>query len=317
MELRNLGRSGIRVGPLALGGNVFGWTADESASFRVLDAFVDAGLNLIDTADAYSAWAPGNRGGESETIIGKWLKRSGKRDRVVVATKVGWEMPGRPQRKDLSAAWLREEVENSLRRLQVDVIDLYQSHHDDLQTPQEETLAAHAELIRAGKVRAIGASNFSAERLASALKLSAEKGLPRYETMQPHFNLYERSHYEGPLEDLCRREGIGVITYFSLASGFLTGKYRSEADLSKSARGGGMKERLNPRGLRILDALDRVAEAHGVRPATVALAWLIARPGITAPIASATSPEQLEDQIAATRLTLAADEIRLLDEAGR
>ncbi|MFE0752980.1 aldo/keto reductase [Inquilinus sp. NPDC058860] len=317
MELRNLGRSGIRVGPLALGGNVFGWTADESASFRVLDAFVDAGLNLIDTADCYSSWAPGNQGGESETIIGKWLKRGGKRDRVVVATKVGWEMPGRPQRKDLSAAWIREEVENSLRRLQVDAIDLYQSHHDDLETPQEETLAAHAELIRAGKVRAIGASNFSAERLASALKLSAEKGLPRYETMQPHFNLYERSHYEGPLEDLCRREGIGVITYFSLASGFLTGKYRSEADLSKSARGGGMKDRLNPRGLRILDALDRVAEAHGVRPATVALAWLIARPGITAPIASATSPEQLEDQIAATRLILAADEIRLLDEAGR
>jgi aryl-alcohol dehydrogenase-like predicted oxidoreductase len=317
VELRNLGRSGIRVGPLALGGNVFGWTADEAASFRVLDAFVDAGLNLIDTADAYSTWAPGNKGGESETIIGKWLKRSGKRDRVVVATKVGWEMPGRPQRKDLSGAWIREEVENSLRRLQVDVIDLYQSHHDDLETPQEETLAAHAELIRAGKVRAIGASNFSAERLASALKLSAEKGLPRYETMQPHYNLYERSHYEGPLEDLCRREDIGVITYFSLASGFLSGKYRSEADLSKSARGGGMKDRLNPRGLRILDALDQVAQAHGVRPATVALAWLIARPGITAPIASATSPEQLEDQVAATRLTLAADEIRLLDEAGR
>lgn len=317
MELRNLGRSGIRVGPLALGGNVFGWTADEAASFRVLDAFVDAGLNLIDTADAYSTWAPGNQGGESETIIGRWLKRSGKRDRVVVATKVGWEMPGRPQRKDLSPAWIREEVENSLRRLQVDVIDLYQSHHDDLETPQEETLAAHAELIKAGKVRAIGASNFSAERLASALKISAEKGLPRYETMQPHYNLYERSHYEGPLEDLCRREDIGVITYFSLASGFLSGKYRSEADLSKSARGGGMKDRLNPRGLRILDALDRVAETHGVRPATVALAWLIARPGITAPIASATSPEQLEDQIAATRLTLAADEARLLDEAGK
>ena len=317
MELRNLGRSGIQVGPLALGGNVFGWTADEAASFRVLDAFVDAGLNLIDTADAYSTWAPGNKGGESETIIGRWLKRSGKRDRVVVATKVGWEMPGRPQRKDLSPAWIREEVENSLRRLQVEVIDLYQSHHDDLETPQEETLAAHAELIKAGKVRAIGASNFSAERLASALKISAEKGLPRYETMQPHYNLYDRSGYEGPLEDLCRREGIGVITYFSLASGFLSGKYRSEADLSKSARGGGMKDRLNPRGLRILDALDRVAGAHGVRPATVALAWLIARPGITAPIASATSPEQLEDQIAATRLTLAADEIRLLDEAGK
>lgn len=316
MELRNLGRSGIRVGPLAFGGNVFGWTADEATSFRLLDAFVDAGLNLIDTADCYSSWAPGNKGGESETILGNWLKRSGKRDRVVVATKVGWEMPGRVQRKDLSGAWIREEVENSLRRLQVDVIDLYQSHHDDLETPQEETLAAHAELIKAGKVRAIGASNFSAERFASALKLS-EQGLPRYETMQPRFNLADRSQYEGALEDLCRREEIGVISYSSLASGFLTGKYRSEADLSKSARGGGMKARLNPGGLKVLDALDRVAKAHGVSPTTVALAWLIARPGLTAPIASATSLEQLDDQVAAIRLTLAADEIRLLDEAGR
>lgn len=316
MELRNLGRSGIRVGPLALGGNVFGWTADEATSFRVLDAFVDAGLNLIDTADCYSSWAPGNKGGESETILGNWLKRSGKRDKVVVATKVGWEMPGRVQRKDLSSAWIREEVENSLRRLQIDVIDLYQSHHDDLETPQEETLAAHAELIKAGKVRAIGASNFSAERFASALKLS-EQGLPRYETMQPRFNLADRAGYEGPLEDLCRREEIGVISYSSLASGFLTGKYRSEADLSKSARGGGMKARLNPGGLKVLDALDTVAKAHGVSPTTVALAWLIARPGLTAPIASATSLEQLEDQLAAIRLTLAADEIKLLDEAGR
>ncbi|WP_026872477.1 aldo/keto reductase [Inquilinus limosus] len=318
MELRNLGRSGLRVGPLAFGGNVFGWTVDEATSFRLLDAFVDAGLNLIDTADVYSHWAPGNKGGESETVIGRWLKRSGKRDRVVIATKVGGEMPGRPPRKDLSAAWIREEVENSLRRLQTDVIDLYQSHWDDPETPQEETLGAYAELIRAGKVRAIGASNFSVERLASALMLSAESGLPRYESLQPHYNLYDRSGYEGPLEDLCRREEIGVITYFSLAAGFLTGKYRSEADLSQSARGGrGMKDRLNPRGLRILDALDQVAKAHGVRPATVALAWLIARPGITAPIASATNPEQLQDLVAATRLTLAADEIRLLDEAGR
>ncbi|WP_395677026.1 aldo/keto reductase [Inquilinus sp.] len=316
MELRNLGRSGIRVGPLAFGGNVFGWTADEATSFRLLDAFVDAGLNLIDTADCYSSWAPGNKGGESETILGNWLKRSGKRGKVVVATKVGWEMPGRVQRKDLSAAWIREEVEHSLRRLQIDVIDLYQSHHDDLETPQEETLAAHAELIKAGKVRAIGASNFSAERFASALKLS-EQGLPRYETMQPRFNLADRSQYEGALEDLCRREEIGVISYSSLASGFLTGKYRGEADLSKSARGGGMKARLNPAGLKVLDALDRVAKAHGSSPTTVALAWLIARPGLTAPIASATSLEQLEDQVAAIRLTLAADEIKLLDEAGR
>jgi aryl-alcohol dehydrogenase-like predicted oxidoreductase len=316
VELRNLGRSGIRVGPLAFGGNVFGWTADEATSFRLLDAFVDAGLNLIDTADCYSSWAPGNKGGESETILGNWLKRSGKRGKVVVATKVGWEMPGRVQRKDLSAAWIREEVEHSLRRLQIDVIDLYQSHHDDLETPQEETLAAHAELIKAGKVRAIGASNFSAERFASALKLS-EQGLPRYETMQPRFNLADRSQYEGALEDLCRREEIGVISYSSLASGFLTGKYRGEADLSKSARGGGMKARLNPAGLKVLDALDRVAKAHGSSPTTVALAWLIARPGLTAPIASATSLEQLEDQVAAIRLTLAADEIKLLDEAGR
>ncbi|MDR6287705.1 aryl-alcohol dehydrogenase-like predicted oxidoreductase [Inquilinus ginsengisoli] len=316
MELRNLGRSGIRVGPLAFGGNVFGWTADEATSFRLLDAFVDAGLNLIDTADCYSSWAPGNKGGESETIIGNWLKRSGKRDKVVVTTKVGWEMPGRVQRKDLSGAWIREEVEHSLRRLQIDVIDLYQSHHDDLETPQEETLAAHAELIKAGKVRAIGASNFSAERFASALKLS-EQGLPRYETMQPRYSLIDRSGYEGALEDLCRREEIGVITYSSLGSGFLSGKYRSEADLAKSVRGGGMKDRFNARSLGVLGALDKVAEAHGVRPATVALAWLIARPGITAPIASATTLEQLDDLLAATRLTLAADEIRLLDDAGK
>ena len=272
METRILGRSGIQVGPLAFGGNVFGWTADEATSFRLLDAFVDAGLNLIDTADVYSHWGPGNKGGESETVIGRWLKQSGKRDRVVIATKVGNQMPGRPP-YDLSRAWILEGVEHSLRRLQTDVIDLYQSHVDDPDTPQEETLATYAELIRAGKVRAIGASNFSADRLAAALRLSADQGLPRYESLQPNYNLYDRSGYEGAVEDLCRREEVGVITYFSLAAGFLTGKYRSPADLEKSVRGARMKaDRFNPRGYRILDALDQVAQAHGVKPATVALA---------------------------------------------
>lgn len=314
--MAKLGSSDLEVSRLSLGGNVFGWTADEATSFRLLDAFVDAGLALIDTADVYSSWVPGHQGGESETIIGKWLKRGGKRDRVVIATKVGAEMPGRPKRKDLSRAWIQEAAEHSLKRLQTDVIDLYQSHYDDPQTPLEETLGAYAALIEAGKVRMIGASNISAARLEAALTLSREQGLPRYESLQPNYNLYDRSEYEGPLEELCRREEVGVITYSSLGSGFLTGKYRTEADLSQSTRGGRMKDRFNPRGYRILGALDQVAKAHGSRPASVALAWLIARPGITAPIASATRPEQLEELIAATRLTLTADEIRLLDEAG-
>lgn len=315
MEKRALGRSGLEVSPLCFGGNVFGWTADAATSFRLLDRFVDAGLDFIDTADSYSTWVPGHQGGESETIIGDWLKARGGRDKVVIATKVGSEMG--PGKKGLSAAYIREEVEASLRRLKTDHIDLYQSHWDDPQTPFEETLGAYKELIDAGKVRAIGASNLDAKRLKEALDTSARAGLPRYESLQPHYSLAERAGYEGELEDLCRAEGLGVITYFSLARGFLTGKYRSEADLGQSPRGEGIGQYLNERGMRILAALDDVAGQHGARPAQVALAWLMARPGVTAPIASATRPEQLEDLIAATRLRLGPADIGRLDEASR
>ena len=256
MKKRKLGNSKLEVAPLAFGGNVFGWTVDEQTSFTLLDAFVAAGFNLIDTADVYSYWAPGNRGGESETIIGKWLKRSGKRGKVVIATKVGKEMG--PNSKGLSKSYILRAVEDSLRRLQTDYIDLYQSHADDPETPLEETLEAYAQLIRQGKVRAIGASNYSATRLAQALQISDQYGFPRYESLQPLFNLYDRTDYEGELEPLCRERGLGVISYFSLASGFLTGKYRSQDDLAHSARGDMVKKYLNPRGIRILEALDRV-----------------------------------------------------------
>jgi aryl-alcohol dehydrogenase-like predicted oxidoreductase len=313
MEKRALGRSGLTVAPLALGGNVFGWTADAATSERVLDAFVDAGFDLIDTADMYSAWAPGNQGGESETIIGNWLKRRGGRDRLVIATKVGADLG--PGRRGLSPARIREAVEGSLRRLQTDYIDLYQSHYDDAATPQAETLGAYAELIRAGKVRAIGASNFTAARLAEALEASRRHGLPRYESLQPHYNLYDRAGYEAELEPLCRREGLGVIPYYGLASGFLTGKYRSEADLGKSVRGGGMKKYLDERGHRVLAALDAVAAGHRATPAQVALAWLMARPGLTAPIASATGAGQLAEILGAAKLALTPGDISALDRA--
>jgi aryl-alcohol dehydrogenase-like predicted oxidoreductase len=274
MERRQLGRSGLSVAPLCFGGNVFGWTADEATSFVLLDRLVEAGVNFIDTADVYSTWVPGNRGGESETIIGNWLQARGGRERVVIATKVGSDMG--EGRKGLSKAWIRRAVEDSLRRLRTDYIDLYQSHRDDPDIPVEETLEAYAGLIREGKVRAIGASNFTAARLEESLDASARLGLPRYESLQPEYNLYDRSGYEGELERLCREEGIGVITYFSLASGFLTGKYRVEADLAKSPRGQGIKKYLDARGQRILSALDAAAARHGATPAQVALAWLMA-----------------------------------------
>ncbi|MGA0587825.1 aldo/keto reductase [Dyella sp. KRB-257] len=312
MQRRTLGRSTLEVAPLAFGGNVFGWSADEARSFALLDAFVDAGFNLIDTADMYSSWVPGNRGGESETIIGKWLKRSGKREQVVIATKVGkWvEQPG------LSPVNIQQAVEGSLRRLQVDCIDLYQAHEDDASVPLAETLGAFGRLIEQGKVRVIGASNYSADRFAEALAVSREHGLPRYETLQPEYHLANRAGYEAELEPLVRREQIGVISYYSLASGFLSGKYRSEADLAKSAaRGSAVRKYLNPRGMRILAALDAVAAAHGATPAQVALAWLMARPGISAPIASATSVAQLHELIGAAQLMLAADEVAALDRA--
>ncbi|UGB37909.1 aldo/keto reductase [Frateuria soli] len=312
MQLRPLGRSPLAIAPLAFGGNVFGWSADEKRSFELLDAFVDAGFNLVDTADVYPAWVPGNHGGESETIIGRWLKTSGKRDKVLIATKVAkWaRQPG------LSPVNIQQAVEGSLKRLQVECIDLYQAHQDDAAIPLADTLGAFGRLIEQGKVRAIGASNYTAERFADALRMSAEHGLPRYESLQPEYNLLRRAGYERELEPLIRREQIGVISYYALASGFLTGKYRSEADLSKSrARGTGVRKYLGPRGLGILDALDRVAASHRATPAQVALAWLIARPGLTAPIASATSVAQLRELLDAVKLALAPEEIALLDQA--
>ena len=314
MPLRPLGRSGLEVAPLAFGGNVFGWTADEATSFSLLDAFVDAGFNLVDTADVYSRWVPGHSGGESETLIGKWLRRSGKRHSVVIATKVGMDM-GHGD-KGLSRQHIARSIDASLKRLQTDHVDLYQSHADDPDTSFEETLEAYARLIEAGKVRAIGASNFTADRLAAALDVSERDGLPRYESLQPHYNLVERAGFEKDLEPLCARRGLGVINYYSLASGFLSGKYRSEADLGKSAaRGGGAKKYLDARGLGVLAALDRVAERYGASTATVAIAWLIARPSITAPIASATSTAQLRELLAAATLDLDGDAIAMLDAA--
>jgi len=313
MNKRMLGKSGLKVAPLAFGGNVFGWTVDESTSFKLLDNFVAAGFNLIDTADVYSYWVPGNHGGESETIIGNWLKSSGDRERVLIATKVGMEMG--PDKKGLSRSYIFKAVEDSLRRLQTDYIDLYQSHTDDPETPIEETLSAYSELIKQGKVRAIGASNFTAERLKESIRLSEENGLPRYESLQPLYNLYDREDYETNLEPVCVEEEIGVIPYFALASGFLTGKYRREADLSKSPRGQGVKKYLDERGMRILDALDRVAKQHRSTPTRVALAWLVARPSITAPIASATNLEQLNDLIEGANLVLDAESMEILNQA--
>ena len=313
MQKRKLGNSGLEVAPLAFGGNVFGWTADEATSFGLLDAFVAAGCNLIDTADVYSKWVPGNKGGESETIIGNWLKRGGKREMVVIATKVGLEMG--PDRKGLSKAHILRSVEESLKRLQTDYIDLYQSHAEDNATPLEETLEAYAQLIRQGKVRAIGASNYSAEQLRKAIEISTQCGYPCYQSLQPLYNLYSRAGFENELEPLCLEMNIGVINYYPLASGFLTGKYRSEADLGKSARGQAVKKYLDERGFGILRALDEVAKSHRSTPAKVALAWLMARPGITAPIASATNLAQLNELIGATQLKLDNGSIERLNRA--
>ena len=313
MQKRRLGRTDLEIAPLVFGGNVFGWTADEKTSFDLLDRFVEAGFNAIDTADAYSRWVPGNKGGESETIIGKWMKARGNRERVVVITKVGSDMG--QGKKDLSSAHIEKAVEDSLKRLQIDAIDLYLSHWPDPATPHEETLGAYQKLIKAGKVRAIGASNLDAGQLRAALDIARLRDLPRYEVLQPEFNLYDRVSYEGPLADLCAAEGLGVITYYSLASGFLSGKYRSVADLGKSARGGGVKKYLDKRGLRILDALEAMAARHKAKPAEVALAWIIARPDVTAPIASATSLEQLESLIRSASLPLSAADTRELDDA--
>lgn len=309
-----LGHSGLRVAPLAFGGNVFGWTADERRSFELLDAFVDAGFNLIDTADVYSIWIDGHVGGESETVIGNWLKSRNCRDKVVIATKLGMAMGSGMQ--GLSRGYMRKAVEASLQRLQTDYIDLYQAHSDDAETPLEETLGAFSELIDAGKVRAIGASNYSAGRFATALRISEQHGLPRYETLQPHYNLYERDKFEGELAELCTRQGVGVIPYFALASGFLTGKYRSDADVTGKARARFVGSMLNERGLRILAALDAVAATHRATPAQVALAWLRAK-GVAAPIASATTVDQLRELLDFVALSLSAADIERLDAAGR
>jgi aryl-alcohol dehydrogenase-like predicted oxidoreductase len=290
-----------------------GWTVDETTSFGLLDAFVGAGFNFIDTADVYSRWVPGNTGGESETILGNWMKARGNRDQVVIATKVGSEMG--PGRKGLSPAYIRSSLEASLRRLRTDHVDLYQSHRDDPETPQAETLRVYADLIGEGKVRAVGASNFTAARLREALDLSAKMGLPRYESLQPLYNLYDRSEYEGELELVCLDNQLGVISYSSLASGFLSGKYRSEQDFVKSARGGNMGKYLNDRGKRILTTLDAIALRLGATPSQIALAWLMARPSITAPIASATSLGQMKDLVAAAQLHLDSATIEQIDQA--
>jgi aryl-alcohol dehydrogenase-like predicted oxidoreductase len=314
MQQRLLGRSGLQVSPLCFGGNVFGWTVDEATSFRLLDAWVDAGFNFVDTADVYSRWVPGHTGGESETVIGKWLRQSGKRNQVVIATKVGKDMGD--GKVGLRPAYIRQAVEDSLRRLQTDHIDLYQSHDDDPSVPLADTLGAFADLIQAGKVRAIGASNFTAPRLAEALQTSERLGLPRYESLQPLYNLYDRAVFERDLGPLCREQGVGVINFYTLAAGFLTGKYRTPEDATKSARGPktvGLY--LNPRGLRILAELDEIAARYQVEPGQVAVAWLMAQPGVTSPIASASTPEQLQVLIEAAQLQLDADAMEALNQA--
>lgn len=314
MKYRELGRSGLQVSPLCFGGNVFGWTVDAVATFSLLDAWLDAGFNFIDTADVYSRWVPGHGGGESETLIGQWLRKSGRRSQVVLATKVG--KPMGPGREGLQPAYIRAAVEDSLRRLQTDHIDLYQTHADDAATPLADTLGAFDDLIRAGKVRAIGASNYSAARLADALRVSAAHGLPRFESLQPLFNLVDRRVFEDELQPLCLAQGVGVINFYGLAAGFLTGKYRRPEDAAKSVRGDSVVKRyLDARGLQILAALDAVAARHGATPGQVALAWQMLQPGITAPIASATSLAQLAELAAAARLRLAPQDVAALDAA--
>jgi aryl-alcohol dehydrogenase-like predicted oxidoreductase len=315
MEKRKLGQSSLEVPPITFGCNVFGWTADEKTSFALLDAWVDAGFNFLDTADVYSRWHPGNTGGDSELIMGKWLKARGNRDKIVLATKLGIEMA--PGKKGLSRAYMQTAVEDSLRRLQTDYIDLYQSHRDDPDTPIEETLSAYADLIKQGKVREIGASNFSAARFAESLKISTEKNLPRYQSLQPHYNLVERAEFEGPLEDLCLAEKIGVIGYYSLASGFLTGKYKSRTDMEGRIRGPRVEKYLNDFGFGVVKALEEVAARYQAKPGQIALAWLIARPSVTAPIASATNLEQLAELVEAAEIELDADSIQKIDEASK
>jgi aryl-alcohol dehydrogenase-like predicted oxidoreductase len=313
MQKRKLGRSGIEIAPIVFGGNVFGWTADERTSHQILDAFVGAGFDCVDTADVYSRWAPGNKGGESETIIGNWFKARGNRTKVILATKCGMEMA--PDKKGLSKAYIVKAVEDSLKRLQTDYIDLYQSHRDDPATPLAETMEAHAALVKAGKVRAVGASNYTAARLKEALDASAKAGIPRYETLQPNYSLCERKEVEGDLQALCVKEGIGIIPYYSLASGFLSGKYRSEADTAGKARSAGVKKYTNAKGFGILKAMDDVVPRTKATHVQVALAWLLAKPAIAGPIVSATSTAQLADVLKSVDVKLDKEAIAALDAA--
>lgn len=315
MDFRRLGKTDLKIAPIVFGGNVFGWTIDEKTSFSILDAFVDYGFNAIDTADVYSLWSPGNTGGESETIIGNWLKENpNKRDQVLIFTKVGADL-GKPGEKGLSERWILEAVERSLKRLGIERIDLYFSHWPDAETPYEETLGAYEKLLKAGKIRAIGASNLDAQQLSAALDVAKTPSLPRYDVLQPEYNLYDRASYDGPLRDLCLQNDIGVVTYYSLASGFLSGKYRSEADLTQSTRGKGIAKYLDARGVSILSALDHVAQRHDATQAEIALAWLIAREGVTAPIASATRREHVASFAKAATLVLNPEDITELDTA--
>ena len=313
MEKRKLGNSDIKIAPLVFGGNVFGWTADDAMTSRLLDAFTDAGFNAVDTADVYSAWVPGNKGGESETAIGKWFKSSGKRDRIILATKVGAELS--EGKKGLSQKYIVKAVEDSLHRLQTDYIDLYQSHYDDPQTPINETLEAYDKLVKDGKVRTIGASNFQIDRLEESIKISQLEGMATYQTFQPEFNLYDRQEFETNIAPFTTSSNLSVISYFSLASGFLSGKYRSKDDLRGSRRSGMVEKYLTPRGLKILSVLDEVAAAYNSNPSTISLAWLIAHPAITAPIASATNTEQLKQLTDAAALKLSDEAIQKLNDA--
>lgn len=312
MNFKTLGKSTLSVSPLTFGGNVFGWTLDQSASFRILDQFIDAGFNFIDTADTYSTWVPGNKGGESETIIGNWLKSNNNREKVIIATKLGGELG--PNQKGLSADYMIKAVEASLTRLQTDYIDLYQAHYDDHETPQEETIAAFDKLVKGGKVKFIGASNLSAERIESSLKISKENNFAEYISLQPLYNLYDREKYEIEYQPLAEKHQLGIIPYYSLASGFLSGKYRNESDLSKSPRGHGIKKYLNERGIKILNALDKVATAHQTKPASIALAWIINKPTITSAIVSATNETQMQDLIKSAQLKLTTEEMMFLDQ---
>lgn len=315
MHKRQLGKTGIEVSPFAFGGNVFGWTIDQNTSFKILDALIGSGFNFVDTADVYSTWVPGNQGGESETILGSWMKSRGNREKMLIATKVGMEMG--PERKGLKADYIVTAVEDSLRRLQTDYIDLYQSHRDDMETSQEETLSAYARLVKAGKVRVIGASNFTAKRLRESLHISETMGYPSYVTLQPKYNLYDRAEFETELEPLCLEKGVGVIPYYSLASGFLTGKYRDKSDAKISARGEKATSYLTERGFKILAALDDISKDYQVKPATIALAWLMQRKSILAPIASATNVDQLHDLLKATEIKLTTVEVEKLDFESR